>query len=233
MANDLYAGLELKAEIKEIKEDGTFTGIASMYGVEDLTADVIDKGAFRKTLSENPEVLVLWQHKSDEVIGIGMVKEWQNKILIEGKLDVEDDPTAQKAYRKMKATPERPARIKGLSIGFKTIKATLEEREEEGHTRFIRHIQELKLYEVSVVTWPALPQAQVTRVKTAEEQRLEERVAQLENDFKALQVASATPAQEPVKIEEPPPAAQPEPAKDHSKLISLIDETKGAFQWNR
>ncbi len=225
MENDLYAGLELKAEVKELKEDGTFTGIASVYGVEDLTGDVIDKGAFKKTLAENPEVLVLWQHRPDEAIGGGMVKEWQNKILIEGQLDIADDPTAQKAYRKMKA-----GRTKGLSIGFKTIKATWEEIEEDGRMRYVRHIQELKLYEVSVVTFPALPAAQVTRVKS-EEQDLQKRVAELEAKIQALQAPSVktegTPPVEPPRAAEPP-SQSTEPEFDHSLLESLITTLKGA-----
>lgn len=169
--------LELKAEVKELKEDGTFSGIASVYGVEDLGGDVIDKGAFSKTVAENPDVLILWQHQAAEVIGSGSVKEWQNKILINGQLDLED-PTGQKAYQKLKKKL-----IKGLSIGFQTIKATWEEIEENGRTRFVRHIQELKLWEISVVTFPMLPAAQVTRVKHVED---DSRLTRVEERLEAL-----------------------------------------------
>lgn len=169
--------LELKAEVKELKEDGTFSGVASVYGVEDLGGDVIDKGAFSKTVAENPDVLILWQHQAAEVIGSGSVKEWQNKILINGQLDLED-PTGQKAYQKLKKKL-----IKGLSIGFQTIKATWEEIEENGRTRFVRHIQELKLWEISVVTFPMLPAAQVTRVKHVED---DSRLARVEERLEAL-----------------------------------------------
>jgi HK97 family phage prohead protease len=147
-------------EVKEVGDDGTFRGIASVYGVEDLGGDVVDQGAMRKTIAENPVIPILWQHKSDEVIGEGTVKEWQNKVLIDGQLDMED-PTAAKAHKKLKKRL-----IKGLSIGFTTIKATFEESEK----RLIRHIGELKLWEVSVVTFPMLTDAQVTRVKDISEQ---------------------------------------------------------------
>jgi uncharacterized protein len=145
----------LTFELKEVAEDGTFTGIASVYGVEDLGRDVIDKGAFVKTIGENPTVPILWQHKPDEVIGEGEVSEWQGKILIKGRLDLEDS-TAVKAYGKMKRRL-----VRGLSIGFSTIKSTFQEIE----GRMVRHIQELKLWEVSIVTFPMLPDAQVVRVK--------------------------------------------------------------------
>ena len=145
-------------EIKEVGEDGAFKGIASVYGVEDLGGDVIDKGAFTKTVQENPTVPILWQHDQKEVIGFGEVSEWQGKLMLKGQLDL-DDPTAKKALGKMKSKL-----VKGLSIGFQTIKHSWE----EVSGKSIRHISELKLWEVSVVTFPMLPQAQVTHVKSLE-----------------------------------------------------------------
>jgi len=204
--------LELQLEIKEVNEDGTFTGIASAYGVEDLGGDVIDKGAFTKTLQENPVVPILWQHKSDEVVGEGNVKEWQSKILVSGRLDLED-PTAQKAYRKMKNKL-----IRGLSVGFQTIKSTYQDIE----GRMIRHIQELKLWEVSIVTFPMLPQAQVTRVKSADD---EERIKRIEEQVSALSAKASTPEPEPHKAKEPPSEGN-EPVQDHSKLESMTATAK-------
>lgn len=174
-------------EVKELKEDGTFQGIASVYGVEDLGGDVIEPGAFKKTLGEKATVPILWQHRTDEVIGQGDLREWQRKILLDATLDMED-PTAQKAYRKLKS-----GLIKGLSIGFSTVKATFEEVIADGAAKFIRHISELKLWEVSIVTFPMLPAAQVTRVKSTEEKDIEARVLRLENDLLALRAANATP----------------------------------------
>jgi uncharacterized protein len=164
-------------ELKEVKEDGTFVGIASVYGVEDLGGDIIDKGAFKKTISESPTIPILWQHKADEVIGQGVVKEWQGKVMLEAKLDLEDG-TALKAYKKLKS-----GLIKGLSIGFSTIKSSWEDIE----GRMVRHISELKLWEVSVVTFPMLPQAQVTRVKSVDEARIEA----LEKQVQALTEATS------------------------------------------
>lgn len=224
-------------ELKEVNDDGSFVGIASVYGVEDLGGDVIEKGAFKKTISENPAVPILWQHKSDEVIGMGTVKEWQGKVLLEGQLDL-DDPTAMKAYKKMKSKL-----IKGLSIGFNTIKHTWEDVE----GRMVRHITELKLWEVSVVTFPMLPSAQVTRVKSGyytlpaltEEQCL--RAARGEDPMltpdqeaglrmfaemiRALPAKNTTPPPEPVHAVEPP-VVSPEPEALHSWLSETLAEYK-------
>jgi len=188
-------------EIKGIGEDGTFTGIASMYGVSDLEGDIIEKGAFTKTIRENPEVPVLWQHDEEEVIGLGTVSEKGNKIEITGKLDLED-PVAQNAYRKIKN-----GLVKGLSIGFMAVKKTF--GEENG--QFIRRLQEIKLMEVSIVTFPAMTQAQITNVKAADE--LTQRVTALEEKFAALAQKATEPA--------PAALAKPEPVQDHSAELAI------------
>lgn len=195
-------------EVKELSEDGSFTGIASVYGQEDLGGDVVDKGAFTKTISENPTIPILWQHDKTEVIGEGTVKEWQGKLMLTAKLDLED-PTALKAYGKMKRRM-----VKGLSIGYTAVKSTFAEVE----NRVVRHLQEIKLWEVSVVTFPMLPSAQVTRVK---EMQLEAQVKSLEDKVQALQGKLAAPSE--------PPAPAPEPIADHSAVFALIDEIRASI----
>lgn len=201
-------------EIKEVSENGTFTGIASVYGVEDLTGDVIDKGAFTKTVNESAVIPILWQHDSREVIGAGRLREWQGKLYVDAALDM-DDATAQKAYNKLKRKL-----IKGLSIGFTAVKTKWEEIE----SRSIRHITEAKLWEVSVVTFPALPAAQVTRVKSAREEELERRIAALEAKFEshAEPTPGEVPTADPVDAGQSAKQQNKEqtPGKDHSALIA-------------
>jgi uncharacterized protein len=205
-------------EVKELKEDGSFRGIASMYDVEDLGGDIIEKGAFKKTLAENSTVPILWQHDSARPIGSGEVKEAGSKIVIQGKLLLSVS-SAREAYELL-----REKIVKGLSIGFQSIRSKFEELEEDGKTRYLRRIQELKLWEVSVVTFPMLPQAQVTIVKTAV---IEDRIRELEEKLQALQVppesavdTSASPT--PSQTEEPPPVAPIEPMVNHSLAQSIL-----------
>lgn len=204
----------LQLELKEVSEDGTFHGVASVYGLEDLGGDVIDKGAFSKSISENPTIPILWQHKQDEVIGEGEISEWQGKILVKGRLDIDGDETARRAHGKL-----RKKLVKGLSIGFSTIKSTFQDVE----GRIVRHIQELKLWEVSIVTFPMLPAAQVTRVKDVED--MDTRLKRLEEQISALATAKATPPAEPAQVNEPPKSA--EPVADHSKLAALVQSISG------
>ena len=190
---EMQSDVSLYLEVKEVAADGTFQGVASVYGVEDLGGDIIDRGAFTKTIAENPVVPILWQHDSHEVIGQGEVKEWQGKILLAGQIDLED-PIGQKAYRKLKAKL-----IKGLSIGFQAVKATFQDVTTDAGSKMVRRIQELKLWEVSIVTFPMLPQAQVTRVKSLAD---DARLKALEDKVSALSAANATPPAEPAKVEE-------------------------------
>jgi HK97 family phage prohead protease len=188
-----------------------------VYGVEDLGGDVINKGAFKKTIQERPEVPILWQHDQREVIGKGAVSEYQGKLILKARLDMED-PTAQKAYRKMKEKF-----ISGLSIGFSAIKSGWKDIE----GRMVREIDEAKLWEVSVVTFPMLPLAQVTAVKAAED--FTARIAALETENKALKAEIDT-LKGAVQAE-PAATKQPtEPAVDHSGATRLLSEIRASLK---
>jgi uncharacterized protein len=207
-------------ELKEIGDEGVFKGLASVYDIEDSYGDVIEKGAFTKTISENPNIPILWQHGSHDVIGMGTVKEWGQKITLDGRLDLED-PAGLHAYRKMKGNKARdiPPMVRGLSIGFSIPEGKWEPNQKTGG----RTIREVKLWEVSVVTFPAMPAAQVTSVKNTED--LLARVERAEQEITALKAAKSTPEPEPVKAIEPPIEKSEEPG-DHSHALFLIEKYK-------
>ena len=54
-------------------EAGTFTGYGSVFGVTDSYNEVVDKGAFVKSLEKmarlERSLPILWQHRTDEPIG--------------------------------------------------------------------------------------------------------------------------------------------------------------------
>jgi len=144
-------------EFKELKEDGSFTGLASTYGNTDAMGDVVEKGAFTKTIAERAgEVPLLWTHKTDEPVGLGTLEDTDDGIQLTGKLELEL-PTARKVH-----TLVKKGIVRGLSIGFETIQAKT--------IKGIRHLRELKLWEVSFVLFPANPQAQITAVKDFNEE---------------------------------------------------------------
>lgn len=141
-------------DLKSANEDGTFVGIASVYGNTDLQGDVVDKGAFAKSLTERGnEVPILWQHDPRTPIGLGTLTDTPKGLQIAGKLSLGTEK-GRDAYELLK-----DGVIKGLSIGYDVVKQKFQNG--------ARHLQELALFEVSAVTFPANEEALVGSVKHA------------------------------------------------------------------
>jgi HK97 family phage prohead protease len=140
-------------EIKAISEDGSFEGLLSPYGNVDAGGDVVEAGAFAKSLKERGNtVTMLWQHKTDHPIGIATLDDRPDGLWCKGQLEM-SLPKAQEAYTCIKKRI-----IKGLSIGFESVKDTVENG--------VRHLREIKLWECSIVTFPMNFLAMVTSVKS-------------------------------------------------------------------
>ena len=138
-------------KLKGLADTGEFEGVASVYGNKDSYGDVVEAGAFTKTIQENPEIAVLYQHY--DPIGKGTVEDSAGGLLIRGKLLLEVKQ-AQEAYALAKANI-----VKGLSIGYRVIK------DEWDSAKQVRRLLEVKLYEVSLVTFPANELAGITGIK--------------------------------------------------------------------
>lgn len=143
---------ELQLEIKQVGEDGTFEGMLATYGNLDLGADVIEAGAFVKTIKDNGgQVPMLWQHKMDEPIGTLYLSDTPDGLAVKGVFDL-NVQRAREAYSLVKK-----GIVKGLSIGFDAIRDAIENG--------IRHLKEIRLWEGSVVTFPMNLRAVITSVK--------------------------------------------------------------------
>jgi HK97 family phage prohead protease len=145
----------MRAEVKEITSEGSFEGILSPYGgVPDSYGDVVERGAYAKTLKEKGTTRpLLWQHGAKDPIGLLTLEDRADGLWCSGQLLMEDD-LAMKAYRFIKAGV-----VTGLSIGFETLNDTVKAG--------VRYLTEIKLYEGSIVTFPANESALITAVKSA------------------------------------------------------------------
>jgi HK97 family phage prohead protease len=157
--------------IKALNDDGTFEAYGSVFGNVDSYGDIVDRGAFTKTLADRGnKVRLLWQHDSSKPIGkftSMMEDDYGLKCVGALNLNVQQ---GREAYEHLKHGD-----IDGMSIGFMTIKSNNDTKDSS-----IRHLTELKLYEVSLVTFPANEEATVTSVKSAfENLSKEERLAVL------------------------------------------------------
>lgn len=141
-----------KFDVKSIDEQGIFEGYAAVFNNVDLGGDVIEPGAFKKTLQENPRMPILWQHDPREPIGVTLEAYEDGKGLrVKGQLNLETT-RGREAYALLKQ-----GALKGLSIGYDAVKEVW-----EGTKRILK---EIRLWEWSLVTFPMNPLAQVAEVK--------------------------------------------------------------------
>lgn len=172
--------LERKAfrlRVKQLDETGMFDGYASVFGNTDSYGDIVDRGAFAKTIGDKAgRFPILWQHNPDEPIGVstGMVEDMHG-LAVTGQLNL-DTQRGREAYSLL-----RQGALQGLSIGYQTVNSVM-----DGKTR---RLTEVKLWEFSVVTFPANELATVTGVKGAA--HLELAVAWAAAEVKAGRVLSA------------------------------------------
>lgn len=148
-------------EVKDVQDDGVFEGFGSVFGNVDSYKEIVAPGAFTESLAGWKAAgrlpPVLWQHRSGEPIGPYLAMEEQPIGLhVRGQLLVNDVQRAKEARALMKAKA-----VNGLSIGFVT--------REDSYDRVtgIRTLKKVDLWEVSVVTFPANPAAQISSVKSA------------------------------------------------------------------
>lgn len=156
--------LEIKSSIKayhdeeEDKDYGTFEGYGSVFGNKDLGNDVIERGAFLKSLKRRKpqNVKLLYQHKSDMPIGVfDEIREDEHGLVVKGRLALKTQAGAE-AYELLKM-----GALDGLSIGFRVNPKEVS-YDKRGNKRIIK---EVDLMEVSLVTFPMNPQATVRSVK--------------------------------------------------------------------
>lgn len=141
-----------------VDETGVFEGYASLFGLADLAKDVVQPGAFAKSLAaRGPRgVRMLWQHDPSEPIGTWLVlAEDARGLRVRGRLN-----RAVGRAREIHALMREGA-IDGLSIGYRVTKAAAERASGK------RLLHEVDLWEISIVTFPMLPAARVAAVKGA------------------------------------------------------------------
>ena len=135
-----------------LRDGAEIAGYASLFNAEDKGGDVVQKGAYAASLARlskaGGKVKMLWQHDPMQPIGVwDEIREDDKGLHVKGRLL----PEVQ-AGREALALLQAGA-IDGLSIGYRTVRA---EKSVKG-----RLLHEIELWEVSMVTFPMLPEARV------------------------------------------------------------------------
>lgn len=129
-------------------------GYASRFWARDLNDDVVAAGAFRTSLERSGArgVKMLHQHEGRAPVGVwDEVREDATGLFVRGRV-LDATPEGR-----MAAALVRAGAVDGLSIGFRAVKARADGR--------LRVLSEVELWEVSLVTFPMLSGARITRVE--------------------------------------------------------------------
>ena len=145
-----------RADLSAVEADGTFSGYASLFGKADLGRDMVMPGAFRASLEKRGAggVRLLWQHDPNEPIGVWLdLREDGRGLAAKGRI------FAEVARGREVLALMRAGAVDGLSIGYRTVKGRTDQK------TGVRQLLEVDLFEISVVTFPMLPEARVESVK--------------------------------------------------------------------
>lgn len=153
--------IDVGFQVKAVSEDGMIEGYGSVFGVRDAYSDIVAAGAFKASLSAHKSAgtmpALLWQHRSDEPIGVWKsMDEDERGLAVRGQLAM-DTVRGREAHALLKM-----GALNGLSIGFYSKQWKYDTEQD------VRTLTEVDLWETSLVTFPANTAARVTAVKSIE-----------------------------------------------------------------
>jgi uncharacterized protein len=206
-------------EIKTVdSEKYEVEGFASVYGNVDLGGDIVEPGAFKRTLDHKATVPLLWNHDPGQVIGTAELSDSPSGLKVKGFLN-KSVMKANEIYALLKQKA-----IEGFSIGYDTVKQDWD----NGN----RLLKEVALWEVSIVTFPMNELATVTAVKSAKSfnalmaQVVSAAQTMKEKDFDIETVGCAKTALETL-------LASTKPAGDSGKAHSPATQTEAELAEQR
>lgn len=138
---------------------GTVTGYASVFGLVDRGGDIVAPGAFKKTIAawkkRKQLVPMLWQHDSGCPIGVWTdLEEDEKGLKVTGQL-----LTDVRAAAEARALILGGA-VKAMSIGYISTDEAID------RATGVRTLKSVDLWEISLVTFPMLPEALITGAKS-------------------------------------------------------------------
>ncbi len=145
---------ELKS-LEEHKDEYKFEGYASIFDIPDKINDVMEKGAFKRTIDHHKGVFPLaWMHNREKIIGSATVHEDAKGLRVQPGILVKGVQQADDVYKLMKAKV-----VDGMSFSFRAL-----QRQFKGK---FRHLKEVAMGEVTVGPSSMIchPNALVTDVK--------------------------------------------------------------------
>ena len=144
-----------KFELESTDESGEFSGYAAVFGNRDSGDDIIEKGAFSNTIREDFDRIKILALHNDCWLPVGKpiaLREDEKGLYIRGKIS--DTSMGRDIQTLMK-----DGVLNELSIGYDAV--VFDYDSDAG----VRHLKEIRLWEVSIVTWAMNDQAKIDEVK--------------------------------------------------------------------
>jgi len=159
-------------QVKDIDEKGVVSFYGSIFNTADRVKDIVDPGAYTKTISENfNEIQHYKNHDSTLMPGViqkGGLEQDSEGLLSRSKL-ILDTQLGRETYEQYKAMAEA-GKSMGHSIGYVPVR---QQKSSDG----FNHLKEVFLFEISTLTkMAAHPDALTVGIKSFEELDFEELV---------------------------------------------------------
>lgn len=167
-------------DMRVVKEDGEefleFEGLAAAFGNIDLQHEILEKGCFKTAKAKKVKLLLMHDSRSIPLGIFTTLKETDEGLFVVGKMPLEDDLVKGRVKPQMKL-----GSLNSMSVGFfvkdcrfETIKGCR-----------IMIIEKAELFEISLVNFPANPEAKIVAVK--------DYLHKLEDNTEDVEEKTATP----------------------------------------
>lgn len=213
----------VRFELESTNEDGEFSGYAAVFGNIDSGGDIIEKGAFAKTIAEDFDRIKIFSDHDTYDLPIGKpleLREDEKGLFIRGKIS---DTVKGRDIR----TLLKDRVLTEMSIGYK---ATIFDYDSGSN---VRRIKEIKLWDVSIVTWAMNDQAKISDVKKLVDQTKADnksgRMTRSQTDALRLFVAVVRQLTDLLSsFLDPKTESESQGVSDESKNINPQKQTKSA-----
>jgi len=224
MAKPRAISKRLLAKVEPVSggQRGEFTALVSAFGNVDHYGDIVDAGAFAKSLADwetrSGKLPVIWSHQWDDpdsfIGGYIEANEIEQGLLMRGLLDVDDNPRAARVYDLMEK-----GYIDEFSFGGLATKYGDLERLDDGS--LAQHITEIELWEAGPCFKGANPATELVSVKAMQRALADTQVEQLKQLLDELIAEGSPPG-------DPDDESTDDPGEDDDSVDPAEDETRGA-----
>jgi len=209
---------DIAYKFDDLTEEGEFNGYLSVFGNVDSDNDIVEPGAFKKTLQENPVFPLFFHHDSRHILGDFTAREDRKGLRIHASLEMGIQEVKDKRLLMKRGV------LKGLSIGFEAIKADW-----KGD---VRHLTEIRLWEGSVVPFASNQEAYIGAIKNMDDlspndiQRIIERLQARKSitpEIREMLITTRKGIDALIELPEPPTGTHKdgEPHTDDKPLLHL------------